>query len=46
VSYDNWKTTEPNPYQDDDDRDYCPECRHIWAKCKCEPELEKPEVEE
>lgn len=40
-TYDEWKTTEPVDWRDE--RDYCPECEHIWAKCKCEPEPEPPE---
>jgi hypothetical protein len=39
MTYDDWKTTEPP--SDDDPRDYCPECQHVWAKCKCEPEDEE-----
>lgn len=41
-TYDEWKTTEPP--RDDDIRDYCPECEHIWAKCKCEPDDDGSEM--
>ncbi len=35
-TYDEWKCSEPPPQEDE--RDYCPECEHLWDMCKCETE--------
>lgn len=42
MSFDDWKTTEPVDWRDQ--RDYCPECDHIWAKCKCEPDVSEEPI--
>lgn len=33
MSYDSWKTTEPDPYEWEE---CCPECKRLVTQCTCE----------